>query len=57
MKIGKLVVATVVINDKTTIWQAVRPLTTNSQFTTILALSFLPNKTRGNQYTTIKDKK
>ena len=48
---------TVVINDKTTIWLAVHPLSTNNQFTTILALSFRPNKTRGNQYTTIKDKK
>ena len=46
MKIGKLVVVTVAINDKTTIWLAVRPLITNNQYTTILALSFLPSKNR-----------
>ena len=45
MKIGKLVVVTVAINDKITIWPAVHPLITNNQFTTILALSFLPSKT------------
>ena len=47
MKIGKLVVVTVVISDKITIWQAVRPLITKI---TKLILTC-------NQYTTILDKK
>ena len=52
IKIGRLVVATVAISDKTTIWLAVRPLIINlipNQYTTI---NLIPN-----QYTTIKDKK
>ena len=46
MKIGKLVVATIAISDKTTIWPTIHPLITNNQYTTILVISFLPNKSR-----------